>query len=103
MSIEVAKSAGFCFGVDRSVQMVYQLLDEGKKVYTLGPIIHNPQMIAELEARGVEIIETVEVDLRTLEVVQCHGKHNQDTEYHERIIDLVNKNANLIRERMKAA
>ena len=60
MSIEVAKSAGFCFGVDRAVQMVYQLLDEGKKVYTLGPIIHNPQMIAELEARGVEIIETVE-------------------------------------------
>ena len=34
MSIEVAKSAGFCFGVDRAVQMVYQLLDEGKKVYT---------------------------------------------------------------------
>ena len=60
MSIQVAKSAGFCFGVDRAVQMVYQLLDEGKKVYTLGPIIHNPQMIAELEARGVEILETVE-------------------------------------------
>ena len=56
MSIEVAKSAGFCFGIDRAVQMVYQLLDEGKKVYTLGPIIHNPQMIAELEARGVEIL-----------------------------------------------
>lgn len=57
-----------------------------------------------LSARiGSEIIETVEVDLRTLKVVQCHGKYNQDTEYHERIIDLVNKNANLIRERMKVA
>ena len=57
-----------------------------------------------LSARiGSEIIETVEVDLRTLKVVQCHGKYNQDTEYHERIIDLVNKNATLIRERMKAA
>ena len=57
-----------------------------------------------LSARiGGEIIETVEVDLRTLKVVQCHGKYNQDTEYHERIIDLVNKNATLIRERMKAA
>ena len=57
-----------------------------------------------LSARiGGEIIETVEVDLRTFKVVQCHGKYNQDTEYHERIIDLVNKNANLIRERMKAA
>ena len=57
-----------------------------------------------LSARiGSEIIETIEVDLRTLKVVQCHGKYNQDTEYHERIIDLVNKNANLIGERMKAA
>ena len=57
-----------------------------------------------LSARiGGEIIETVEVDLRTLKVVQCHGKYNQDTEYHERIIDIVNKNANLIRERMKVA
>ena len=57
-----------------------------------------------LSARiGGEIIETIEVDLRTFKVVQCHGKYNQDTEYHERIIDLVNKNANLIRERMKAA
>ena len=57
-----------------------------------------------LSARiGGEIIETVEVDLRTLKVVQCHGKYNQDTEHHDRIIALVNKNANLIRERMKAA
>ena len=57
-----------------------------------------------LSARiGGEIIETVEVDLRTLKVVQCHGKHNQDTEYHDRIIALVNNNADLIRQRMKAA
>ena len=56
-----------------------------------------------LSARiGGEIIETVEVDLRTLKVVQCHGKHNQNTEYHDRIIDLVNRNADLIRKRMTA-
>ena len=61
MSIEVAKSAGFCFGVDRAVQNGLSTTGRRKKkVYTLGPIIHNPQMIAELEARGVEIIETVE-------------------------------------------
>lgn len=60
MSITVAKSAGFCFGVDRAVQMVYHLVGEGKRVYTLGPIIHNPQMIAELEAKGVQILQSVE-------------------------------------------
>lgn len=48
------------------------------------------------------IIETVEVDLQTLKVVQCHGKYNKDTEYHNRIIDLVNSNARLIKERMTA-
>ena len=49
-----------------------------------------------------KIIETVEVDLQTLKVVQCHGRNNEDTEYHIRIIDLVNSNAKLIRERMTA-
>ncbi len=48
-------------------------------------------------------IETVEVSLKTLQVVQSRGLHNSNTKYHDRIIDLVNKNANLIRERMKAA
>ena len=49
-----------------------------------------------------EIIETVEVDLRTFKVVQCHGKNNQNTAYHDRIINLVNANSKLIKERMTA-
>ncbi|MCM1141756.1 MAG: PcfJ domain-containing protein, partial [Muribaculum sp.] len=49
-----------------------------------------------------EIIETVEVDLRTLKVVQCHGKNNQNTTYHDRIVNLVNSNSKLIKERMTA-
>ena len=53
------------------------------------------------ERIGSEIIETVEVDLRTIKVVQCHGKYNQDTEYHEHIIALVENNADLIRNRLK--
>jgi 4-hydroxy-3-methylbut-2-enyl diphosphate reductase len=60
MNVTVAKSAGFCFGVDRAVQVVYSLLEEGKKVYTLGPIIHNPQMIDELQRRGVTILDTID-------------------------------------------
>lgn len=47
-----------------------------------------------------EIIETVEVDLCTFKVVQCHGKNNQNTAYHDRIINLVNANSKLIKERM---
>ena len=55
--ITVAKSAGFCFGVDRAVNLVEKLLDDGKKVATLGPIIHNPQMVEMLSQRGVVIVD----------------------------------------------
>ena len=60
--IRLAKTAGFCFGVNRAVSMVYAMLEEGKTVYTLGPIIHNPQVVTDLEKRGVVIVdETGEV------------------------------------------
>ena len=48
-------------------------------------------------------IETVEVSLKTFEVVQCRGVCNENTEYHDRIIALVNSNMSLIRQRMNAA
>ena len=74
MSIQVAKSAGFCFGVNRAVEMVYRLLDEGKQVYTLGPIIHNPQLVNELSSRGVQIVEAPEeVPAEGTIVVRSHG------------------------------
>ena len=52
MEIRLAKTAGFCFGVDRAVQLTGRLLDAGEKVATLGPLIHNPQVVAGLERRG---------------------------------------------------
>ena len=52
MTIKVAKTAGFCFGVNRAVNMVYELLDKNQKVCTLGPIIHNMEMVRELESKG---------------------------------------------------
>lgn len=56
--ITLAKTAGFCFGVNRAIQLVEKLLKEGKKVATLGPIIHNPQMVEDLKQRGVIIAES---------------------------------------------
>lgn len=56
--IKLAKTAGFCFGVNRAVDMLYKMVESGEKVCTLGPIIHNPQVIADLESRGVKIAET---------------------------------------------
>ena len=51
MEINIAKSAGFCFGVRRAVDTVYK--ESGKKnVYTYGPIIHNDEVVADLERQG---------------------------------------------------
>lgn len=60
MQITLAKTAGFCFGVNRAVTMLYDLVNDGVKVSTLGPIIHNPQVISDLESRGVKILESAE-------------------------------------------
>ena len=52
MRILLAKTAGFCFGVDRAVKLTYDLLAQGRRVATLGPLIHNPQVVQDLEAKG---------------------------------------------------
>lgn len=72
--IKLAKTAGFCFGVNRAVSLVYSMLAEGKTVYTLGPIIHNPQVVADLERRGVVIVEKIgQVPPGAVLVVRTHG------------------------------
>ena len=70
----LAKTAGFCFGVDRAVNLVYELVEKGVKVCTLGPIIHNAQLVADLEGKGVKIINNVDEapDGYTV-VVRTHG------------------------------
>ncbi len=58
MTVRLAESAGFCFGVDRAVNLVYELTKTGGCIKTLGPIIHNPQVVEDLAQKGVEIIDT---------------------------------------------
>lgn len=73
--IKVAKSAGFCFGVDRAVKLVYGELEKGNKsVATLGPIIHNADVVNDLTNRGVRITDSVD-DLKEGEkaVIRSHG------------------------------
>ena len=76
MKVTLAKSAGFCFGVKRAVEMVYKEAETGKKVYTLGPIIHNEQVVQDLEQKGVRVIDTPE-ELSEAEdatvIIRSHG------------------------------
>lgn len=74
MSIKKADSAGFCFGVNRAINIVNELLEKGIKVATLGPIIHNMEMVHELEERGCTPVKAVDelTDDTTL-VIRSHG------------------------------
>ena len=74
MSVRIAKSAGFCFGVSRAVELVEQAAEDGKKVATLGPIIHNRHVVDKFESMGVRVIETPEEALpgETV-IIRSHG------------------------------
>ncbi len=56
----LAKSAGFCFGVRRAVEMAQALAESGKPYVMLGPVIHNQEVIRDLEARGVGCVDSLE-------------------------------------------
>ena len=77
MEVKVAKTAGFCFGVQRAVDKVYELIGScPDRLFTLGPIIHNEEVVNDLEKKGVRVAS--EDDLRTLPegstvVIRSHG------------------------------
>ena len=77
MEVTVAKTAGFCFGVKRAVEKVYEQIGKTEKpIYTYGPIIHNEQVVGDLQEKGVEVIDTLEA-LKTIRdavvVIRSHG------------------------------
>ncbi|MBQ8030468.1 MAG: 4-hydroxy-3-methylbut-2-enyl diphosphate reductase, partial [Butyrivibrio sp.] len=61
MEVVVAEHAGFCFGVTKAVDTVYeQISNENKNIYTFGPIIHNEIVVSDLENKGVKVLEDVD-------------------------------------------
>ena len=77
MKVIVAKTAGFCFGVRRAVNQVYEQVEKGKKpIYTYGPIIHNEEVVRDLEEKGVKVIQE-EQELEQLKagtvIIRSHG------------------------------
>lgn len=74
--IEIADKAGFCFGVDRAVKIVYNIIDNGEKAVTYGEIIHNENVVGDLKKRGVDVLNSPE-EIEKLEntnvVIRSHG------------------------------
>ena len=84
MNVTVAKTAGFCFGVKRAVEKVYEQIQKtDKPIYTYGPIIHNEEVVKDLKKKGVEVIGSEEELERVRDcvvVIRSHGvgKHIYD-------------------------
>ena len=76
MEVLLAKTAGFCFGVKRAIDMVYDQVEKGN-VYTYGPIIHNEEVIKDLESKGVRIIHSIDdfdqIQEDGIVVIRSHG------------------------------
>ena len=90
MEILLAKSAGFCFGVQRAVDTAYKHADE-KNVYTYGQIIHNEEVVGDLAKHGVKILEDDELDQikDSKVIIRSHGAE-------KRVYDILEKNGNEI-------
>lgn len=76
MEVRLADFAGFCFGVQRAVDKVYELIKTGKTIYTYGPIVHNESVVGDLEQKGVHVLETRESLEQLTEgcvVIRAHG------------------------------
>ena len=78
MEVRLAKTAGFCFGVKRAVDTVYKEAEKNNEtIYTFGPIIHNEQVVADLEKNGVHVVNTIEelkgLKAGTTVIVRSHG------------------------------
>ena len=78
MDIKLAKTAGFCFGVKRAVDTVYEQLSQNmeQQIYTYGPIIHNGEVVKDMKAKGVIVLEN-EAELRAVKegvvIIRSHG------------------------------
>lgn len=81
MEVKLAECAGFCFGVKRAVDTVYEKLNTGKTIYTYGPIVHNEEVVGELERLGVKVLQSKDDLLafsperakESLIVIRAHG------------------------------
>lgn len=79
MEVKLAKYAGFCFGVKRAVDTVYERVDSGRRIYTYGPIVHNEEVVKDMEAQGVSVIKNEEalddfnLEPDSLVVIRAHG------------------------------
>ncbi len=109
--IKVAGSAGFCFGVDRAVNLAFETAKNNERVFTLGPIIHNPDVVNDLESKGVGMIDSLcGVKSGDTVIIRSHGVgrsvYDELDKLGARVVDatcpFVSKIHSIVKERSEA-
>ncbi|KNY26199.1 bifunctional 4-hydroxy-3-methylbut-2-enyl diphosphate reductase/30S ribosomal protein S1 [Pseudobacteroides cellulosolvens] len=111
MEIIIAKNAGFCFGVSKAVNLLFDLLENtNEKLYTVGPIIHNDQVVEKLKSKGVQVVNDIsEVENDGQVVIRTHGVtpevyekiNGSGLKYSDATCPYVKKIHNLVNEKYK--
>ena len=73
MSVKIAKNSGFCFGVKRAIKIALEAAQDNHEIVTLGPIIHNPQMVEKLASEGIERVNKVSEIRGRPTIIRSHG------------------------------
>jgi len=104
MKVELADYAGACYGVERALSLTSQAASDYSKVHTLGPLIHNPQVVSELAERGISVVESVEQAKEGVLVIRSHGVAPQVIdEAHEHNLMVVDATCPYVKKAQRAA
>jgi 4-hydroxy-3-methylbut-2-enyl diphosphate reductase len=90
MKVMLAKRAGFCFGVKRATQMAFEAAGKDQKTFTLGPIIHSPQVVNKLEEMGVGVVKDLSGVSNGTVIIRSHGVlASEMDEAHQKQLEVV--------------
>lgn len=90
MKIEVATHAGFCYGVERAINITKEANESENKIYTYGPLIHNAQVVEKLEAEGIRAVDNINHANDGKLIVRSHGaSESVFIEADEKKIDII--------------
>ena len=79
MRVTVAKHAGFCFGVQRAIDMAFRALENTRgPIYSLGPIIHNPQVVGRMQDKGLQVVSSLEDIPEGTVIFRSHGVNAEE-------------------------
>ncbi len=105
MKIYVVKQAGFCFGVKRAIRLACDAAEKkNRRVYTLGPLIHNPQVVEDLKKKGVHVLKNLKTLKRGTIIIRSHGVHPQTLkQLKDKPIEVIDATCPFVRKAQKKA